>query len=198
MTELRASEAGDRERRRAVPAGWLAQMLAALMLTAVLLAPAPATAIPLPDSVREAVPELRLAGEGRLRWFGLLIYDASLWVRGNAFDPQRPFALNIRYARNLRGDRIVETSVDEMRRLGWRDEARLARWARQMGELFPDVRKGERLTGVNLPGAGVDFYHDGRFAGRIADPDFADAFFSIWLDPRTREPGLRQSLIGGP
>jgi hypothetical protein len=30
----------------------------------------------------------------------------------------------------------------------------------------------------------------------VADAQFALAFFSIWLDPRTREPELRESLVG--
>jgi len=30
----------------------------------------------------------------------------------------------------------------------------------------------------------------------IRDPEFAEAFFAIWLDPRTRDPELRQQLLG--
>ena len=66
----------------------------------------------------------------------------------------------------------------------------------RVARVFPDIRKGDRLTGVNLPGVGAEFYHNGRFIGMIADERFAVAFFSIWLDPRTREPELRESLIG--
>jgi hypothetical protein len=32
--------------------------------------------------------------------------------------------------------------------------------------------------------------------GTIDDPVFARAFFAIWLDPRTREPQLRNRLLG--
>jgi hypothetical protein len=180
------------ERRSA----WRNAVGRALLLVASLSFSSPGAAVTLPDPVRQAVPELRLAGEGRLRWFGLLIYDASLWISGPRFQRDREFVLSLRYARNLSGARIADASVDEMRRLGWRDESRLERWSAEMRKIFPDVRKGEQLTGVNLPGVGVDFYYNSRFAGRIADPEFADAFFSIWLDPRTREPGLREALIG--
>jgi hypothetical protein len=167
-----------------------------LLLLVAIAMPVPGAAVALPDPVRQALPDLRLAGEGRLRWFGLLIYDASLWISGARFQRDREFVLNLRYARNLGGEKIADASRDEMRRLGWRDEARLERWLSEMRRIFPDVRKGEQLTGVNLPGVGVDFYHNGRFAGRIDDAEFAVAFFSIWLDPRTREPGLREALIG--
>jgi hypothetical protein len=172
-------------------------MLRLLLLALALTAAWPAQAIaPLPDAVARALPDLRLAGTGRLRWYGLHIYDAALWVRDGLFDPRREFALDIRYARNVPGQRLARTSIEEMRRLGFSDQARLQHWEREMARVFPDVGKGERLTGVHRPGMGAEFYHDGRLAGVIADADFARAFFSIWLDPRTREPGLRQSLIG--
>jgi hypothetical protein len=83
-----------------------------------------------------------------------------------------------------------------MRRLSLADEPRLTLWRDEMARVFPDVRKGENITGVNRPGAGVEFYHEGRLTGLVRDPGFARAFFGIWLDPRTREPGLRESLFG--
>ncbi len=154
-------------------------------------------AMPLPEQVASDFPELRLAGEGRLRWLGLHIYDAALWVNGERWNVDGEFALDIRYARSIKGRRLVETSLDEMKRLGYLDEAKLARWSEEMLRVFPDVSKGERITGVNRPGLGAEFYHQGRSTGLIRNPEFARAFFAIWLDARTREPGLRRSLFGG-
>jgi hypothetical protein len=142
------------------------------------------------------LPDLRPAGEGQLRWFGLHIYDAALWARSDAINLQSEFALDIRYARNISSERLVRSSVKEMRRLDFDDSARLEKWSREMARVFPDISKGDRLTGINRPGFGAEFYHNGRFAGAVADEQFALAFFSIWLDPRTREPGLREALIG--
>lgn len=161
-----------------------------------LIVPVAVAALPLPEPVVKEFPELRLAGEGRLRWLGLHVYDAALWVNGGKWNPEREFALDIVYARALSGKRLTVTSIDEMRRLGYGDEASLARWSKQVARVFPDVRKGDRITGVNRPGVGAEFYHQGRLTGRIDDPEFARAFFAIWLDERTREPGLRQSLFG--
>lgn len=161
-----------------------------------LIVPVAVAALPLPEPLVKEFPELRLAGEGRLRWLGLHIYDAALWVNGKKWDPEREFALDIVYARALSGKRLTRTSVDEMRRLGFGDEASLARWSEQLAQVFPDVTKGDRITGVNRPGVGAEFYHQGRLTGRIDDPEFARAFFAIWLDERTREPGLRESLFG--
>ena len=168
-----------------------------LLLLLILFAPLASLAVPpLPDSISGKMPDLRPVGEGRLRWLGLHIYDAALWTGSDTFTVNSEFALDIRYARNIRADRIVSTSVKEMRRLGFDEPALLEEWVEEMTRVFPDIRKGDRLTGVNLPGVGVEFYHNGRFIGVIASQQFAVAFFSIWLDPRTREPELRESLIG--
>ena len=168
-----------------------------LLLLLILFVPFAGQATPpLPASVTGAIPDLRPAGEGRLRWLGLHIYDAALWTRSDAVSVHSEFALDIRYARNIPANRLVNTSVKEMRRLGFGDRELQRQWAAEMARVFPDIRKGDRLTGVNLPGVGAKFYHNGRLVGTVADEQFALAFFSIWLDPRTREPGLRESLIG--
>lgn len=153
---------------------------------------------PLPEPIRESAPQLRPLGQGTLTWFGLAIYESTLWVAGSRWSMDRPFALDIRYQRDIAGSRIVKSSVDEIRRIGWRDAERLARWEREMARVFPDVKAGDRLVGVNVPGRGVRFYGNDGFIGEIADPEFAQAFFGIWLSPGTREPALRAALLGGP
>ena len=168
----------------------------ALLVLVLLLTPIGASALSLPEPVARSFPDLRLAGEGRLRWFGLHIYDAALWISGVRWNGEQEFALDIRYARDVESRKLVQTSLDEMRRLGFADERRLGRWGHEMTRVLPDVRKGEHITGVNRPATGVEFYLQGRLVGTIADPEFARAFFAIWLDARTREPDLRQSLIG--
>ena len=64
-----------------------------------------------------------------------------------------------------------------------------------MTRLFPDVRRGDRLTGVHLPAVGLRLLHNDQAVGEIRDPDFARAFMSIWLSPRTSEPQLRRQLL---
>jgi hypothetical protein len=149
------------------------------------------------------VSDGRLAGEGKLTWLGFHVYDARLYASPR-FDVAapfgQPFVLELTYARKLEGKAIAEASRDEIQRLGLGDEAQQRRWLTQMEKIFPDVDKGRRIAGVFQPGAGARFYVDGVFAGSVDEPDFGRAFFSIWLDPRTRAPRLRESLLkpGGP
>jgi len=181
--------------------------LTAAAIVAAAAAAQPATAVPapteLPAHVRKYIGDAGLAGSGRLTWFGFHLYDAALYA-AQGFDPAaaatQPFVLELTYARRLEGKGIAEASRDEIARLGFGTEAQRTRWHEQMVKLFPDVTKGRRLAGVNVPGAGARFYFDGQPLGSIDDPAFAGAFFAIWLDPRTRAPQLRDSLLkgGGP
>jgi hypothetical protein len=149
-----------------------------------------------PVQASQAAP-LREIGAGSLHWFGLHVYDARLAVAGERFDPAQPFALTLRYARDLSGERIAEASVAEIRRLGFGTPEDHRRWLDAMRRVFPDVRRGDELTGVSLSGRGAQFALNGRPIGSVDEPEFARAFFAIWLDPRARAPELRASLLGG-
>lgn len=143
--------------------------------------------------------EFRLQGEGTLRWFGLKIYDARLLSAQRIADEKtlsQSFALELTYARAFSGVKIAETSLDEMRKFTRATPEQLQRWKAEMERLFPSVNAGDRLRGVYLPGRAAAFYFNDRPIGSVDDPEFAKAFFSIWLDPRTAKPELRKQLLG--
>jgi hypothetical protein len=167
-------------------------LAAAIVLLGATLAQA---ALPLPAPLAAELPTLRPLGEGRLRWLGLHVYDSSLWVPGDAWSAERPFALDIRYAMSIKGRDLTERSLAEMKRLGYTDPGTLRRWERAMDRVFPDIKPGDRLVGVSLPGREARFYSQDRFLGAVADPEFARAFFAIWLDPGTSEPKLRAQML---
>ncbi|MCA3132150.1 MAG: chalcone isomerase family protein [Rhodocyclaceae bacterium] len=170
--------------------------LAGVALAVAILCAEAAGLAPLPESLATGDNQYRVLGSGRMRWFGLHLYDAALWVSGREHGWDQSFVLDIRYARDFYGARIAEASADEIRRLGSGDPRRIDSWREQMARIFPDVRKGEHITGVFRPGLGAEFFYQGRPLGTVYDADFARAFFSIWLDPRTREPKLRAALLG--
>jgi hypothetical protein len=174
-------------------------LLAALALAAALAqAPLALASPPLPVALASEMPMLRPLGEGRLRWFGLHVYDSSLWVPGEAWSFDRVFALDIRYAMNIKGRDLTQRSLEEMRKLGFNDPAKLKRWEEVMDRVFPDIRPGDRLVGVSIPGREARFYSRDRLLGTVPDPEFSRAFFAIWLDERTSEPKLRARMLGLP
>lgn len=153
-----------------------------------------------PPEVTREWPQARLVGSGRLRFLGMRIYDARLWSpsRPGAEDwDAQPLALELLYARNLVGSLIAERSLEEMRRQGPIEAARAERWLADMKATFPDVREGDRLTGIHRPGTVARFYLNGTPRGEWADPLKARLFFGIWLSPQTSEPSLREALLGG-
>lgn len=144
-------------------------------------------------------PAARLAGQGSFRWFGLKIYDARLLVGDRGYDPALPsaypFALELRYALKLKGSKIAQASIAEMRKLPGGASAPYEQWRQVLEALFPDVEANSRLTALYLPGQPTRFFLDDVAIGQIDDRELARRFFAIWLDPATSAPGLRDDLL---
>ncbi len=164
--------------------------------------PQAAAATP-PAPPAEAAPELPGAvwsGTARMRFFGLAIYDAALWV-APGFSAgryvQSPLALQLTYLRSLNGRSIAQRSLEEMRRGGPLTPAQEQRWLAAMQEAFPDVQSGDRITGLHQPGVGARFWFNGQPRALVRDPDFSRLFFGIWLADFSSEPALRVALLAG-
>lgn len=86
-----------------------------------------ATGQPIPGWLAARLPGADLRGQGRLRFFGLDIYDALLWT-APGFDPasfeRHALALQLVYRRGLVGEQIAERSLKEMRALPGFDASR--------------------------------------------------------------------------
>lgn len=158
------------------------------------------TSSPVPPEIASTVPNAQAAGSSRMRFFGLSIYDAKLWVAPGfqaASYAQHPLALELTYLRTLYGKAIAERSLTEMRRAGALPAATEARWLAAMQAAFPDVKEGDRITGVHLPGVGARFFFNGQLRSTVAEPEFSRLFFGIWLSDSTSEPRLREALLSG-
>jgi hypothetical protein len=152
----------------------------------------------LPQELRPAVPAATLSGQAKMKFWGFEVYQATLWVAPGFTEgsyEQSPFALDLAYLRDFKGTDIAKRSIAEMRRQTSMTPAQEATWENQMRVLFPDVKSGERITGVNQPDTGAVFWSNGRLLGEVRDPAFAKQFFGIWLSPQTSEPALRRALL---
>lgn len=171
-------------------------LLASLLLAANGL---PAWArLQVPAEVQGELPDARLQGSARMRYFGLHVYDARLWVRPG-FAPasfaRQALALELTYGRALDGRLIAERSLAEMERLERLPAARAQAWLAAMTAAFPDVSAGDRITGILRSDQRVRFFVNGRLRHEVDDPAFGPLFFGIWLSPRTSEPAMRASLL---
>lgn len=152
-----------------------------------------------PPELLGELPGAHWRGGGVMRFMGMRIYDARLWspasVTGDGTN--QALALELIYARSIKGDLIVSSSLREMQRVGTFSDEQSARWAKAMAPLFPNIKPGDRITGVQRPGLSARFFYNGALRGEVADAEFARLFFGIWLSPRTSDPQLRQQLLSG-
>lgn len=151
---------------------------------------------------RQVLPQAKLLGSGEFRWWGFSIYTAKMWQQApnkeGGLDPKASFALELTYHKSISRARFVDSSIDEIRRIHGKqfDEDKLSLWRQYMEKAFTDVSSGDQLIGVFIPGKGCQFYSQHRLLAEISDEIFASVFFSIWLDPRTKDQQLRQQLLG--
>jgi len=176
----------------------------AVFITAVLLVMAsnitPAMAADpnsdIPAFITEALPDAQIVGQGTMSWVFWDVYDARLIAPEGRYAPDRPFALRLTYKRHIDGRIIADSSAGEIARQGFNDQTRLASWHESMNRLFTDVEAGSTFTGIYQPDRPTCFFKNDRPVGCVDDPLFGPVFFNIWLAPDTREPDLRQALLG--
>ena len=178
---------------------WCLAAAAAIALAAASASP---VAVPEPSAtppwLRQSLAGATLAGEGQMRFFGLRIYDARLWIspgfQASSFGAH-PLALELTYHRAFTGAAIAQRSVEEMQRQASVPPAQAERWQQRLAAVIPDVQAGDRLTGLYQPGQGMRLWRGSQELAAIDDAELARRFFGIWLSPQTSEPGLRSALL---
>jgi len=152
--------------------------------------------VTIPAFIEKDLLAARVVGQSRLTMYFFKIYDATLYAPLGQFDKNKPFALSLAYLRDFDGADIAERSVDEMQDLGYTNNEQLTRWLVQMEQAFPNIAKGDVLTGMVDEQQHTQFYFNGEATYKISDPLFTQAFFAIWLDDNTSQPKMRKQLLG--
>jgi hypothetical protein len=142
----------------------------------------------------------RLVGQQRFTYWGFDVYDASLWASAPfvAEDwAKQVLVLELRYLRDFKGADIAQRSMDEMQGQRPLSNTQQSSWSTTLQSLIPNVRAGERITGIYSPDKGMQLLHQDRVLGELRDPEFAQRFLGIWLAPETSQRKLRQQLLAG-
>lgn len=145
--------------------------------------------------VQQALPLQRL---GRSSFYVSVfhVYDAELWAPATGFSWDDPFRLKLTYARKIKADQLVNTSLKEMARIfeGEAEDFEVLRSS--LVTCFRDVKKGDVIEGVSESRNAAVFFFNGNETCRLALPEASYQFFSIWLNENSRSPKQTRRLLG--
>jgi hypothetical protein len=140
-----------------------------------------------------------LIGQGKFTYWGFDVYVASLWaaetfVNAEQWQTQR-IALELNYLRDFNGADIAKRSIDEIHAQSPLPKSKASLWLKTLEAIFPNVIKGQTLTGIYIPNSGIQFLYDNALQGAVTDFEFAKRYFDIWLSTQTSAPDLRKRLL---
>ena len=157
-----------------------------------------------PTRIKRLQPYLQtptLIGQGKYTYWGFDVYNASLWANEASLVPEQwanqRIALELQYLRDFNGVDIAKRSIDEMHAQNALSKSKAGIWLKTLEGIFPNVAKGQSLTGIYIPNAGAQFLFDNTVIGEIKDTELSKRFFDIWLAPQTSAPDLRKKLFAG-
>jgi len=145
--------------------------------------------------IKAEIPEAEKVASARYSVFVFDVYDATFYTVHGQPVVEPPYALQLAYLRNIKGEEIADRSAEEMRNQQGIDEITLADWHSQMRNIFPDVIKGDRITGIYKSNLQCAFYKNDVSIGQVKNPQFCDAFFDIWFGKNTSAPKFKAKLL---
>lgn len=150
---------------------------------------------PLPPTVVSKAPGIHPLGKGRHTWFGVRMYDATLWIVGPQWSAAAPQALDIEPGRDVPADTLIKNAIAEMRDLKVGDEGKLRVWQGELKTVIPNVRQGDQIV-IFCPDTNrtIGYLNESK-TGEINDPSFCPAIMSVWLHPQTKHQSMRKSLL---
>jgi hypothetical protein len=147
------------------------------------------------DEPALAVDIWPMVGQAKLKVLVWEVYDSALFTPSGTWQGEAPYQLSLIYLRNIPARKLVEETEKAWQKQG-RNHPKLNEWLALLGELWPDITKGDNLVfGLNASGDSVFWFNDSPIGG-IDDRDFGPLFGGIWLAPDTPRPELRAQLIG--
>jgi Chalcone isomerase-like len=158
-----------------------------------------------PDQAQVEGSDLILNGLGLRQATALKVnvYVAALYVTKTSTDPMAlrgantPSELILQFVRNVGADDLRKGWNEGFEKNSKEQLPALKERIAMLNGWMADVKSGERLTFVHMPGAGLQVEVNGTMKGTIKGDDFASAFLSIWLGADPPNPEIKAGLLGG-
>lgn len=158
--------------------------------------------VAMPETVRLDGKTLALNGMGVRTKVIFKVYVAGLYLEKGSRDGMEISAseqlkeMDLVFLRSVDGTTVANAISEGFDNNAARELPALKERIARFGKLIPDVKKGDRLTFVYRPGAGVEVQAGGKTAGVIEGKDFADALFRVWLGGKPADKALKAGLLG--
>ncbi len=187
-----------------IPITLAAAVIPALMLMAVpqISLASKGSASGFDDTFKTDTATLRLSGVGVLKYLGFIrIYNGALYlppkVMGEDALMDVPKRLEVEYLRSFKAEDFGAATIAGMRKnVEPETYDRLADRIDAHNRLYPDIRRGDRVSLTYLPGAGTEVAVNGAAMGTIPGADFARALFSLWLGDNPFDDDFKRALRG--
>lgn len=182
--------------------------LAVFALSCLFLAARPVDArelagVNLPDTMSAGEKTLKLNGLGLRKKGGLVkIYVGGLYLEAPSKDAAAILAadaakaVRMHFLRDLKKTQLTEVFSEGFEANAKEKAASQKVSIGKMLALVPDVKDGETLSFVYVPGKGTTFYAGDKALGTFEGKDFADTVFSLWLGPKPPSEDLKKGMLG--
>lgn len=134
-------------------------------------------------------------GTGKLSIFFIDIYDIKLFSKIKSYSKDEPFAIEINYLKDVKSTQIVDSSINEIKRISKPSRDELENYRSILASLFPNIYSGDQLIGIKTTNSDGVFFYNKKRIGKINDEKLVDSFFDIWLSEKTSHPELREKLL---
>ena len=168
-------------------------------LIAALFALPAALALPgrlLADTLPGIMPTAKKVGEARFKVFLFKIYDAELFAPDGRFDRNGPYGLRLTYLVDAKKDRIISSTVKEMKRQKAASKVKIDSWIPLMERHFIAMAKGGRAGFLDTGDGRLLVTANGRVVSEIDDRKFITALMDVWLGPKVRDRDFQDKLMG--
>jgi hypothetical protein len=181
--------------------------LAAFALSGLFPAARPALAremagVSLPDTLSAGDKTLKLNGLGLRKKAIFKVYVGGLYLEAPSKDAtaivaaDASKAVRMHFLRDLKKSQLTEAFSE-----GFEANAKEKATAQKAAldkllALVPDVKEGETLSFVYVPGKGTTFFAGEKALGTFEGKDFADVVFLLWLGPMPPSEDLKKGMLG--
>jgi len=181
--------------------------LAAFALAGLISAARPVLAremagVSLPDTLSAGDRTLKLNGMGLRKKAIFKVYVGGLYLEAPSRDAAAIVsadavkAVRMHFLRDLKKSQLVEAFSEGFEANAKEKAAAQKAALDRMLSLVPDVKEGETLSFVYVPGKGTTFFAGEKALGTFEGKEFADTVFLLWLGPKPPSEDLKKGMLG--